>query len=183
VRSPQSVTCPAVGPLGFLQFVADFSSPRAVNAYDELPLWSAMFGLLLLDEVPLTPVRVALDVGCGTGFPLIELAERLGVGAHVHGLDTWSAAMRRAREKLTYRGTPNVTLHVGSAAAMPFAAGTFDLIVSNLGVNNFEDRRGAIRECRRLLKSGAVIALTTNLRATCASSMRFRRPLAGGWRR
>ena len=149
--------------LGFLQFDADFSSPRIIAAYDELPLWSAMFGLLLLDEVPLTRVGTALDVGCGTGFPLIELAERLGSGARVHGLDPWSAALARAAEKIASRDTPNVTLHEGSASAMPFADATFDLIVSNLGVNNFEDRAGSIRECRRVARSGAVIALTTNL--------------------
>jgi ubiquinone/menaquinone biosynthesis C-methylase UbiE len=150
--------------LAFLQFDSDFSSPRVIAAYDELPLWSAMFGLLLLDEVPLTQeVKVALDVGCGTGFPLIELAERLGSGTHVHGLDPWSAAMTRAAEKIASRETQNVTLHEGRATAMPFADGTFDLIVSNLGVNNFDDRAGSIRECRRVAKSGATIALTTNL--------------------
>jgi arsenite methyltransferase len=149
--------------LDFLQFHADFSSPRTIAAYDELPLWSAMFGLLLLEEVPLTGVKVALDVGCGTGFPLIELAERLGPAAHVHGLDPWTAAIARAEEKAASRQTPNVTLHQGDATALPFASGTFDLIVSNLAVNNFDDRAGAIRECRRVAQPGAIAALTTNL--------------------
>ncbi len=150
-------------PLEFLRFDPDFSSPGVIAAYDELPLWSAMFGLLLLDEVPLTGVSVALDVGCGTGFPLIELAERFGPAAHVHGLDPWKAGLTRAAEKLTSRATPNVTLHEGTANAMPFANATFDLLVSNLGVNNFEDRAGAVLECRRVAKRGAVLALTTNL--------------------
>ena len=149
--------------LDFLQFEADFASPRLIAAYDELPLWSAMFGLLLLEEVPLAGVTVALDIGCGTGFPLIELAERLGSGAHVHGLDRWAAALTRAAEKIASRATPNATLHAGDATAMPFAAGTFDLIVSNLGVNNFDDRAGSIRECRRVAKAGGTMALTTNL--------------------
>jgi len=149
--------------LDFLQFDPDFSSPRLIAAYDELPLWSAMFGLLLLDEVPLAGVQVALDIGCGTGFPLIELAERLGSGAQVHGLDPWSGALTRAAEKITSRDTRNVTLHEGTASAMPFEDGTFDLMVSNLGLNNFDDRVGSIQECRRVARSGAVVALTTNL--------------------
>jgi ubiquinone/menaquinone biosynthesis C-methylase UbiE len=149
--------------LSFLTFDPDFSSPQILAAYDELPLWSAMFGLLLLDEVPLTGVANVLDVGCGTGFPLIELAERLGPRAHVHGIDPWAAGLARAAEKIASRATPNVTLHEGSASAMPFADGTFDLIVSNLGVNNFDDRAAAIRECRRVAQSGATLALTTNL--------------------
>jgi arsenite methyltransferase len=151
-------------PLDFLAFEADFSRPETLAAYDELPLWSAMFGLLLLEEVPLDGVRAALDVGCGTGFPLIEIAERLGPRSEVHGVDVWAAGLRRAREKAMARATPNVTLHQCSAAAMPFADESFDLILSNLGVNNFDDRGAAIGECRRVARRGAVIALTTNLR-------------------
>jgi SAM-dependent methyltransferase len=122
-----------------------------------------MFGLLLLEEVPLAGVARALDVGCGTGFPLIELAERLGPAAKVHGLDPWKQGMRRAAAKLAVRGTPNVTLHEGSASSMPFPDATFDLIVSNLGLNNFDDRAAAVRECRRVARPGATLALTTNL--------------------
>lgn len=149
--------------LDFLTFDPDFKSPQVLSAYDELPLWSAMFGLLLLDEVPLAKMTKVLDVGCGTGFPLIELAERLGAHVQVHGIDPWSGGLKRAAEKIARRGTPNVTLHEGSAAAMPFADATFDLIVSNLGVNNFDDRAAAIRECRRVARNGATLALTTNL--------------------
>jgi SAM-dependent methyltransferase len=147
----------------FLDYVADYNAPAVLTAYDELPLWSAMFGLLLLDEVPMANVKTALDVACGTGFPLIELAERLGASAQVHGIDPWAGAMARAREKVAARGTPNVTLHDGDAVRLPFPDATFDLIVSNLGVNNIENREAAIRECRRVARSGAAIALTTNL--------------------
>jgi arsenite methyltransferase len=152
-----------LGDLDFLSFRADFSSPRIIAAYDELPLWSAMFGLLLLDEVPLSSVRNALDVGCGTGFPLIELAERLGPAAEVHGVDIWTAGLQRCRKKIEARATRNIHIHETSAESMPFANKAFDLIVSNLGVNNFENRDAAIRECRRVARRGATIALTTNL--------------------
>jgi len=147
----------------FLTFQADFSSPKILSAYDEVALWSAMFGLFLLEEVPLNNITSALDVGCGTGFPLIELAERLGPRCRVYGIDPWTGGLARAREKITARGTNNVTLQEGSAAAMPFPDNTFDLIVSNLGINNFEDRAAAIRECRRVARTGATLALTTNL--------------------
>lgn len=149
--------------LDFLDFNPDFNSPQVIAAYDEVALWSAMFGLLLLEEVPLANVTNVLDLGCGTGFPLIELAERLGDRAHVHGIDPWSGGLKRAAEKIASRGTRNVTLHEGSASAMPFADATFNLIVSNLGVNNFDDRAAAIRECRRVAKPGGTLALTTNL--------------------
>jgi arsenite methyltransferase len=149
--------------LSFLDLEADFCDPRVVSAYDEVALWSAMFGLLLLDEVPLRGVRRALDVGCGTGFPLLELAERLGPAASVDGIDPWGAALTRVAEKALVRGVRNVTVHEGSAVSMPFDDGAFDLVVSNLGVNNFDDRAAAIRECRRVTRKGGTLALTTNL--------------------
>ncbi|MBI5289373.1 MAG: methyltransferase domain-containing protein [Chloroflexi bacterium] len=57
----------------------------------------------------------------------------------------------------------NACVVQGDAAAMPFAAGSFDLAVSNLGLNNFADARTAVSECARVLRPGGVIALTTNL--------------------
>lgn len=152
-----------MGEFDFLTFEANFSSPRILNAYDELSLWSAMFGLLLLNEIPLSGIVDVLDVGCGTGFPLIELAERLGTQCRVHGIDPWAGGLARAAEKIASRQIKNVSLHEGSASAMPFADDSFDLIVSNLGLNNFEDRATAISECRRVARTGATLALTTNL--------------------
>lgn len=147
----------------FLSFQADFSSPKLLSSYDEQPLWSAMFGLVLLEEIPLNNVTTVLDVGCATGFPLIELAERLGPNCRLHGVDPWTGALARAQEKIAAWGVSNVTLHEASAVAMPFADNTFDLIVSNLGLNNFEDAAAAIRECRRVARNGTTLALTTNL--------------------
>ena len=141
----------------------DFDSPSFVDAFDELPLWSAAFGQLLLEHVPLREGTVALDVGCGTGFPLLELAQRLGPGSAVHGLDPWHAALRRAERKRRQAGVANAALRVGDAARMPFRSGVFDLVVSNLGLNNFTDARAALGECRRVLRPGGVLALTTNL--------------------
>ncbi len=49
-----------------------------ISTWDELPLWSASFGLLLLKHLELKPKLKVIDLGSGTGFPLMELAARLG---------------------------------------------------------------------------------------------------------
>ena len=141
----------------------DFGSREFVDAYDELPLWSAAFGLLLFQHVPLRANTIALDVGCGTGFPLLELAQRLGPGSAVHGLDPWAPALLRANRKRRQWQITNAQLHLGTAAAMPFRTGAFDLVVSNLGVNNFDDPAASLAECRRVLRPAGTLALTTNL--------------------
>jgi arsenite methyltransferase len=141
----------------------DLTQPDAVAAFDELPLWCAMAGLFLLEHLPLSRGARVLDVGCGTGFPLLELAQRLGRPATVHGLDRWARALERARFKAGVTGVANVTLTRGDAAAMPFPDGRFDLVVSNLGINNFAEPDAVFRESRRVLRRGGRLALTTNV--------------------
>jgi SAM-dependent methyltransferase len=135
----------------------------AVSALDELPLWAAPFGLRLLDVVELRPGLAALDVGFGTGFPLLELAMRLGPSSSVHGLDPWPAAHRRTRSKLTELGLRNVTLHEGVAEQMPFEDSRFDCVVSNNGYNNVADRDRAFCETARVCRPGAQLVFTMNL--------------------
>jgi SAM-dependent methyltransferase len=135
----------------------------AVSALDELPLWAAPFGLRLLEVVRLRGVSLALDVGFGTGFPLIELAMRLGPSATVHGLDPWPGAHRRTRRKLDQLGLANVRLHEGRAEAMPFEDGAFDCVVSNNGYNNVADLDLSFAETARVCRPGGELVFTMNL--------------------
>jgi arsenite methyltransferase len=147
----------------YLAFSPDLSDPAVVAVYDELSLWSSLFGELLLRHVPLRRNSTVLDVGCGTGFPLLELAQRLGSGSTVYGVDPWEAALDRARQKAAQWGVNNVVLMTGDASALALADDQVDLIVSNLGINNFADPIAVLTECRRVARPGARLALTTNL--------------------
>lgn len=147
-----------------VQYNTDNSSIVAI--LDDTPLWSAPFGIAVLNTVHLAPSLVALDIGCGMGFPLCELAMRLGPDAIVHGLDPWEAALQRAQQKLAIYDCQNVHLHRGIAEQMPFESHMFDLIVSNNGLNNVGDMRQALQECHRVGKPGAQLVFTMNLDTT-----------------
>jgi ubiquinone/menaquinone biosynthesis C-methylase UbiE len=135
----------------------------AEGAYDELSFWSSRFGALLFENLELRPSTVGLDVACGTGFPLLELAHAHGPSSHFTGIDIWPAALARARRKISVFGLTNVAVEEGDAASMPFADDSFDLITSNLGINNFDDPAAVLAECHRVGRPSARIALTTNL--------------------
>ena len=147
----------------FLHRSFDWNDPALVEAYDEVSLWSAMFGALLLDRLPLQADQAVLDLGCGTGFPLLELAQRLGATCRVAGADPWLVAMRRARRKQLIQQVPNVDLVLSAGEALPFPAGHFDLVVSNLGINNFAAPLDVLAEVARVTRPGARLVLTTNL--------------------
>jgi len=99
-----------------------YSTPdpaKRVTFFDELPLWSAPFGWKLLDHIQYKSGITALDIGFGTGFPLIELAMRLGESATVYGIDPWKEAIERAKQKIDYYGISNVRIIEGVAESIP----------------------------------------------------------------
>ncbi|NNF43677.1 MAG: methyltransferase domain-containing protein [Phycisphaerales bacterium] len=147
----------------YLSFKADLANSEVAETFDDLSYWSSMFGQLLFRHLRLAPRLTALDIGCGTGFPLLELADRLGPTCTIHGIDSWAHAVARAKVKARVRGSTNVHVAHGDAAGMPYDDSSFDLIVSNLGVNNFDAPTLVMAECRRVCKPTGRIALTTNL--------------------
>jgi arsenite methyltransferase len=126
-------------------------------------LWSASFGLLLFKHLEMKPDTTVVDVGCGAGFPLLELAERLGNSCTVYGVDPWKNATERAKQKVRDYGVKNVQILECSAENIPLENASADLVVSNLGINNFDHPGTVLQECRRILKSHGKIAITTNL--------------------
>jgi len=147
----------------YLNFKADLTNSEVAEAFDDLTYWSSMFGQLLFRHLRLVPCVAALDVGCGTGFPLLELADRLGPKCMIHGIDSWAQAVERARLKARVRGNTNVHVTHRDAVDMPYDDSSFDLLVSNVGVNNFENPTSVMAECRRVCKPEGRLALTTNL--------------------
>ncbi len=138
----------------------------SVPLTDELSLWSAPFGLRLLDVVHYRKQMRVLDIGCGFGFPSIELAMRLGKSSTIYGIDSWKEAVQRARRKISLFGTTNVEVLQGKAEEMPFGDGYFDLAVSNNGINNVRDIDRTFKELHRVSKPGAQFVFTFNTNRT-----------------
>jgi SAM-dependent methyltransferase len=152
--------------MGRLESEYDVYDPDVVSVIDDAPLWSAPFGLRLLEVVRMRKNIRALDIGSGLGFPLIELAQRLGATCKVYGIDPWTPANERARMKVRVWKLDNVEIVAGNAEHMPFSDDFFELVVSNNGTNNVDDEEQTFHEVSRVARPGAQIVLTMNLPET-----------------
>lgn len=141
----------------------NFDLNQLIDVFDELPLWSAPFGLKLLDAIDYKPNISALDIGFGTGFPLTELAMRLGENSTVYGIDPWKEAIVRANKKIDLYGITNIKIFEGVAESIPLANESIYLIVSNNGINNVNDIDKVFSECSRIIKPGGQFVQTMNL--------------------
>lgn len=150
----------------YLTKILDWKREDIANLYDECPLWSSPFGLLLMEHFPIGHYNRYLDIGCGTGFPLIDISQRLGINCKAYGVDPWHTAINRARIKIQTIGLTNIDLIEADASVLSFPNDYFDLVTSNLGINNFADPLAVISECCRVIKKGSFFCATTNLNGT-----------------
>ena len=141
----------------------DFDLSRYVSVSDECSIWSAPFGLKLLDYIDYKQNISAIDIGFGTGFPLTEIALRLGESSTVYGIDPWTDAIKIANKKIEYYRLTNIKIFEGVAESIPLKDKSVDLIVSNNGINNVSDINRVILECSRIIKSGGQFVQTMNL--------------------
>jgi ubiquinone/menaquinone biosynthesis C-methylase UbiE len=138
-------------------------SPPLSLTYDDLPLWSAPFGLTLLDTIRMKTHINVLDIGSGGGFPMLELAERMGKTCMIYGLDPSQDAIDMITAKKQSKGIDFAKIVRGVAEEIPFPDAYFGLIISNNGLNNVSDQAVALGECYRVADEGAQMVLTMNL--------------------
>lgn len=146
----------------YLKTNYDLNAKETVNVIDELPLWSAPFGLKLLEKIKYRQNITALDIGSGLGFPLLETAMRLGNSCKLYGIDPWEAAVERVKSKTKIYGISNVEIINGIAERIPLPNNSVDLIISNNGLNNVTDIKSVLAECSRISKIGAQLVFTYN---------------------
>ena len=121
-----------------------------------------------------------LDVGCGSGLLLNAAAQRLTSGKAT-GIDIWASHNGGGNLDLLLRNAraegvaDKIEFKEADARQMPFAEGTFDVVLSSGALHhishNFEDHDRAVREMARVLKPGGKIVLwdiTHMIEATAA---------------
>jgi ubiquinone/menaquinone biosynthesis C-methylase UbiE len=120
-----------------------------------------------------------LEIGIGSGLNLPHYGPSV---TSVDGIDLSPPLLAMASKKVEGRYFP-VTLHAGSAEALPFDAGTFDTVVSTWTLCSIADWAAALTEIRRVLKSDGAMLFIEHGRAPEDAVARWQDRLTPIWRR
>ena len=140
--------------------VKDFT--RQASWYDESAYqgyrWAAQ--LKTMEKMHLQPGMAILELACGTGEGVFEVASRLNGTGEVVGLDFTQAMLDQAQAKLAEFPHSNVTFALGDATDIPYEDDRFDYCFATTAFHHFSDRPGVFREARRVLKPGGHFLVT-----------------------
>jgi 2-polyprenyl-6-hydroxyphenyl methylase/3-demethylubiquinone-9 3-methyltransferase len=141
-------------------YAENLAGERLRRCYELAPPRVRQYLAAELDHVlaRLTPGDRVLELGCGCGRVLPQLAERAGI---VVGIDTSRASLALARSgaDVTSPARPaptNLALAEMNAAMLGFGTGSFDVVVCiQNGVSAFHvDRRRLVEEATRVTRAG-----------------------------
>ena len=134
-------------------FVADLEAPTRAQA-----IWTLG---------PRSGERI-LDVGCGGGHALVEIADDVGPDGTAHGLDASPGMLDRARDRLDATGaTDGATLALGDARALPYTDDRFDAVYLGETLELFGECEMAtvLEEVRRVLRPDGRLVVASMDRA------------------
>jgi ubiquinone/menaquinone biosynthesis C-methylase UbiE len=108
----------------------------------------------------LRPGDAVLEVGCGTGVVVRDVAAMVGRRGRVVGVDPSLSILSVARTLCgRVQGGPRITLRLADGARLPFAAGRFDAALAITVILHVADPLTVVSEMARVVKRGGRVGL------------------------
>jgi SAM-dependent methyltransferase len=134
------------------------AGPRWVAMQERMDAMLAPLMNAALDRARPAVGENVLDIGCGCGATLLELANRVGPNGSVVGVDISAPMLDRARQRVRDNSLQNVRLTLSDAATHAFTPGAFDLAFSRFGIMFFANPAGAFANIRSALATAGRLA-------------------------
>ncbi len=112
----------------------------------------------LIEDAEIGTQDSVLDVATGPGEPALSVAAVVGPNGKVFGVDAIHGMIAAARTEAQRLRLQNAKFEVAFADDLPFAANTFDAVISRFGVMFFPSPVDGVREMLRVLKPGRKLA-------------------------
>jgi ubiquinone/menaquinone biosynthesis C-methylase UbiE len=122
-------------------------------------LAGSLYRRVAAEVVAGSPHGALLDVGCGPGTLALELARR-APGLEVTGVDISGDMIDLAQSQAAEEGLAGrVRFEVADGAALPYADGSIDMVISTLSMHHWERKGAVLAELARVLRPGGSIRL------------------------
>jgi ubiquinone/menaquinone biosynthesis C-methylase UbiE len=99
-----------------------------------------------------------LDCGCGPGSVTVGFAKYITKGEIV-GIDIEPSQVEMTKKLAADLGIKNISLQVADIHNLPFPDNSFDIVFAHMVIVHLPEYRKAIREVKRVLKPGGIIAV------------------------
>lgn len=117
--------------------------------YGRISAWFQYTQHLTIDNLSLERDSWVLDVGCGTGYATLALAQRLPDGKAC-GIDISSAMVEQARGKVPAGLKSRIEFQQANSAELPYPDGTFTHVICTNFFHHYPDPLKVLREMRRV---------------------------------
>jgi SAM-dependent methyltransferase len=136
---------------------ASFTGP---SFYEEqlVPVQFGPFAQELVARIPADVRGPVLEIACGTGALTWPLRERLPASVELVATDLSPGMLGYARTRS--QGRAGITWREADAQQLPFEDGAFGAVACAFGFMFCPDRQAALREARRVLAAGGLLAFT-----------------------
>jgi ubiquinone/menaquinone biosynthesis C-methylase UbiE len=135
---------------------------RSASTYENVGVpFFGPIGEALVRRVAPRPGERAVDMGCGRGAALFPLAEAVGPGGHVTGVDVSPAMVEATDTEARDRGLAHVDLRIMDAGSPTLAPTAYHMVVSSLALFFLPEPVAALRAWRELLLPGGRLAVST----------------------
>ena len=135
---------------------SDLAGKARAEVADLLDLQFSPLGLRAIAALSPRAGEAVLDVGCGAGQSVLQLADRVGPAGRVTGVDIAPMMLDVARSRAA--GLAQVDFIEADAQTLALADCSFDCVFSRFGVMAFADAVAAFSNFRRLLKPSGRLA-------------------------
>jgi SAM-dependent methyltransferase len=134
----------------------DLAAAARAEVVELLDLQLSPLGCRAIEALAPNRGEVVLDIGCGAGQSVLQLADMVGPSGKVIGVDIAPSLLDLARRRA--QGRSHVGFIEGDAMTLDLPTDSIDCLFSRFGVMAFRDPVAAFANFRRMLKASGRLA-------------------------